>query len=45
VRSGASGHKYYATGEGAIGHDVHQEVLEMRKALRIYQEHYCGGMG
>jgi len=38
-------HKYFATDEGDIGHDVKQEVLAMRKALKKYQELYCGGMG
>lgn len=38
-------HKYFATDEGDIGHDVKQEVLAMRKALKTYQERYCGGMG
>lgn len=38
-------HKYYATDAGAIGHDVKQEVLSMRKALKTYQERYCGGLG
>jgi hypothetical protein len=38
-------HKYFATAEGEIGHDVQQEVLTMRKALKRYQELYCGGMG
>jgi hypothetical protein len=38
-------HKYFATDDGDIGHDVKQEVLGMRKALKTYQELYCGGMG
>jgi len=38
-------HKYYATSGGDIGHDVQQEVLEMRRDLKAYQERYCGGMG
>ena len=38
-------HKYFATDSGDIGHDVKSEVLEMRRALKTYQERYCGGMG
>lgn len=38
-------HKYFATDGGDIGHDVREEVLSMRKALKAYQETYCGGMG
>jgi hypothetical protein len=38
-------HKYFASAGGDIGHDVKQEVLAMRKALKTYQELYCGGMG
>lgn len=38
-------HKYFATDGGDIGHDVKQEVLAMRRALKTYQELYCGGMG
>ncbi|MBX9457205.1 MAG: hypothetical protein KL863_14910 [Rhizobium sp.] len=38
-------HKYFATDSGEIGHDVTEEVLSMRKALKAYQELYCGGMG
>ena len=38
-------HKYYATPSGSIGHDVKQDVLDMRKALKAYQQKYCGGMG
>jgi hypothetical protein len=38
-------HKYFASDGGDIGHDVKQEVLGMRKALKTYQELYCGGMG
>jgi hypothetical protein len=38
-------HKYFATDGGDIGHDVRQEALSMRKALKAYQERYCGGMG
>lgn len=38
-------HKYYATAAGDIGHDVKQEALSMRRALKAYQDRYCGGMG
>lgn len=38
-------HKYFADARGDIGHAVGQEVLDMRKALKRYQELYCGGMG
>lgn len=38
-------HKYYATDSGDIGHEVKDEVLAMRRALKTYQERYCGGMG
>lgn len=38
-------HKYFATDGGDIGHDIAEEVLAMRKALKAYQERYCGGMG
>ena len=38
-------HKYFADADGNIGHEVGQEVLDMRKALKRYQELYCGGMG
>jgi len=38
-------HKYFATDSGDVGHDIKQEVLAMRKALKSYQELYCGGMG
>lgn len=38
-------HKYFATVSGDIGHDVKAEALAMRKALKAYQDRYCGGMG
>ncbi|MGV3552882.1 hypothetical protein [Rhizobium sp.] len=38
-------HKYYADDAGDIGHDIRQEALAMREALKSYQERFCGGMG
>lgn len=38
-------HKYYATAAGDIGHDVKEEALSMRRALKAYQDRYCGGLG
>ena len=38
-------HKYFANDDGDMGHPVKDEVLSMRKALKTYQERYCGGLG
>jgi hypothetical protein len=38
-------HKYYATDKGDIGHDPKDELVDMRKAVKRYQERFCPTMG
>lgn len=38
-------HKYFATADGDVGHDIKAELVEMRKKMKEYQDRFCPTMG